>query len=254
MSTAAVMMVRDEADIIGHTIDWLYTQVDAIYMLDNRSTDGTRELAEEAGAVVVDDSEVGYYQSAKTSALAQRALRDGHAWVIPCDADEIWTAPNGMTLKEWTAGMGPDVLSVRGEILNFVPTGKDPNTGSPMERIQWRLEHPGHLPKVAARTSPYLTIHAGNHAVDFGARKPPSIPGILIRHYSWRSEEQYVRKILNGIEAYAATDLPAATGAHWRSWEGATDDQLRAHFREWFWVDNPEDRSDLVHDPWTKEE
>ena len=253
MSAAAVMMVRDEADILPHTLAWLSSQVDAVYMLDNRSSDDSRVIASAAGATVIDDSEVGYYQSAKTSSLAQRAFRDGHQWVFPIDADEIWMAPNNLTLSEWAGGMGPDVLSLRGEILNFIPTALDPPNDNPLKRIEWRLEHPGHLPKVAARTSPYLTIHAGNHAVDFGARKPPSVPGILIRHYSWRSEEQYVRKIRNGLEAYAATDLPAATGAHWRSWEGATDEQLAAHFREWFWVEDPTERSDLFHDPWSEE-
>ena len=255
MSVAALMMVRDEADIIGHTLDWLNTQVDHIYLLDNRSVDGTRELAEQSGATVIDDPEVGYWQSAKMSRLAYRAWEEGHQWVIPVDADEIWVSPSEWKLGPYLAGHGPDVLLVKGQILNFLPTGLDPKKEeNPLRRITWRIETPGVLPKVAARTSPTLTIHAGNHHADYGARKPWAVDGFQIRHYSWRTPEQYIRKIRNGLEAYAETNLPSGTGAHWRGFAGATDEELEAHFREWFWVEDPTARSDLVQDVWERNE
>lgn len=250
MSVAAVMMVRDEADILGSTLAWLRTQVDEIYVLDNRSTDGSREIAEAAGAVLRDDPEVGYFQSQKTSRLAREAYDAGHAWVVPVDADEIWGAPGGWTLSYYLGSMGPDVFLVRGTILNYVPTGLDDvDEPDPVRRLVWRIDQPGALPKVACRAGRSLKIHAGNHGADYGIRRPFALDGITIRHFSWRTEDQYLRKIRNGIEAYAATDLPETTGAHWRAWEGATDDEIRAHFREWFYVDDPDRRNDLIRDP-----
>jgi glycosyltransferase involved in cell wall biosynthesis len=251
VSVAAVMMVRDEADVLPGTLDWLRTQVDEIYVLDNRSVDGSREIAEAAGAVVRDDPEVGYFQSRKTSLLAREAYDAGHAWVVPVDADEIWAAPEGRTLSAWLGSQGPDVLVARAVLLNYVPTSlDDPGEPNPLRRLRWRFVEPGALPKVACRAKRSLTIHAGNHGADYGSpRRPFGIDGLTVRHFSWRTEAQYVRKIRNGIEAYAATDLPETTGAHWRAWDGATDDEIGAHFREWFYVDDPYARNDLVYDP-----
>jgi hypothetical protein len=244
------MMVRDEADVLGPTLRWLSTQVDAIYVLDNRSVDGSREIAEAAGAVVRDDPEVGYWQSAKTSALARDAYEAGHAWVVPVDADEIWAVADG-TVASYLAAQTPDVLLVSGLILNYVPTAlDDPAEQDPTRRLGWRIREPGRLPKVACRASDRLTIHAGNHGAQYGRRRQPyAYPGFSIRHFSWRSEEQYVRKIRNGIEAYAATDLEASTGAHWRTWAGASDEEIAQHFRDWFYVEAPEGRDDLVFEP-----
>ena len=44
MITAAVTMVRDEADIIETTVRHMLTQVDVVIVADNRSVDGTREI------------------------------------------------------------------------------------------------------------------------------------------------------------------------------------------------------------------
>lgn len=253
MSVCAVMLVRDEADIIRHTIQHLALQVDAIYVADNGSTDGTREILEEAEAFglceVTDDPEVGYWQSRKTSALARGALAAGHTWVVPCDADEFWFAPPGKTVAQHLSAMGPDVQIVKAQILNHVPTSLDPDEPNPAKRIGWRLPDPGDLPKVACRAAADLTIGMGNHDASYDTGgKPFAVPGLTIHHYSWRTAEQYVRKIRNGAEAYAATDMDPAYGAHWRGPALETDDDLMARFDKWFWADEPEAKG-LVYDP-----
>jgi hypothetical protein len=255
VSVAAVMMVRDEEDILPHVLAHLALQVDRVYALDNRSVDGTRGVLrhwEQAGLVVLlDDSEVGYWQSRKTTRLAERALADGHTWVVPVDADELWRAPDGRTLTDWLHGVPPDVQIVQAALFNHVPTGVDDTQDSnPLSRIGWRLAQPGALPKVAARLREGLTIHAGNHGADYGPRvKALTAPGLQVRHFSWRDPEQYLRKIRNGVEAYRATDLPDQIGAHWRMWDGQDDDAIRDYFWTWFFVMNPHDRDDLVYDP-----
>lgn len=250
MSVCAVMLVKDEADIIDYTIEHLTGQVDAIIVADNGSTDGTyEELVVNPAVTLVRDTEVGYWQDRKTTALAQAAFAQGHEWVLPCDADEFWYAPDGRPISDFLNGTAPDVRVVTGALFNHLPTAlDDPEESNPFRRIGWRQRSHGALGKVCARLTPDLQIHMGNHSASFDGRGL-TVPGLALRHYSWRDEEQYVRKIRNGERAYAATDMPEQIGGHWRMFAGADDDAIRDHFRRWFHADNPEADPSLMFDP-----
>jgi hypothetical protein len=93
----------------------------------------------------------------------------------------------------------------------------------------------------------------GNHSASFDGCGL-TVPGLVIRHYSWRSEEQYLRKIRNGERAYAATTMPETTGGHWRMFAGAEDQAVRDHFWRWFHTSDPYADSSLIFDPAPKPE
>lgn len=252
MSVAAVMLVKDEADVIVSTIVHLLHHVDHVLIADNGSTDGTRDLLadlKDGTVTVTDDREPGYYQSAKTTALAMVALEAGHQWVVPCDADECWYAPDGRMLRDWFAGVAPDVMVVTSQLYNHVPTEDDRRkTLDPLRRITWRQREPQTLGKVAARLRPDLSIEMGNH----GARTTGTgltVPGLHLRHFPWRSPEQYLRKIRNGSAAYAASNLPATFGVHWRMFDGKPDEAVLDHYEQWFHSSDPGRDDTLVHDP-----
>ena len=251
MKTAGIMLVRDEADIIGHTLDWMETQVDHIYLLDNCSRDPTTIIIEGREKVtVIPDNEIAYWQSRKMTDLARRALEEGFHWVVPCDADEMWIAPDGLTLAQFFEGVSPNIQVIRAELFDFVPTNLDNlEEENPFRRLQWRLPRKARLAKVACRTDRSLVIHAGNHGAHYTTHHF-AVGGLTIRHCTWRTEEQYLKKIRNGIEAYRATDLPEDVGAHWRMWDGIGEEAIREHFRKWFYYEDPELRG-LVHDPLT---
>jgi glycosyltransferase involved in cell wall biosynthesis len=86
-------MVRDEADIIEGTLRHMADEVDHLIVADNLSSDGTRDildtLAKDLPLTVVDDPDPGYTQSAKMSALAERAAVEQRAsWIVPFDAED----------------------------------------------------------------------------------------------------------------------------------------------------------------------
>lgn len=254
MSVAALMLVKDELDIVEHVVRHLSWNVDEILVLDNGSSDGTaellRELARELPLIVNHDPEVGYRQSEKTTWLAQVARLHGHAWVLPCDADEFWYQPSGMPIREFLQGVAPDVQVIAAQMFNHIPTALDePEEPSPFRRLRWRLRGPGALPKVCARTDPSLVIHMGNHGCTLNGTMLTT-GGLVIRHFSWRSEQQYVRKIINGARAYAATDLPETTGAHWRMFGNPPNEEAVAdHFYRWFYSLDPAANDNLIYDP-----
>lgn len=250
MSVAAIMMVRDEADIVGHTIRHLLAQVDHVYVADNRSVDGTSDIVRDFGessVSVTRDDEVAYRQSEKTTRLARWAMEDGHGWVVPCDADEVWTAGD-LTVRELLERQGPDVQVVTAALYDHVPTGVDPDLDDPVLRLGWRLAQPGVLPKVACRVHRKLTIHPGNHGADYGGLRFLAVDGLRIDHFTWRTPGQFVRKIRNGLEAYATVERKDI-GVHWRMFEGATDEAIREHYHEWFHVQWPANASHLTYQP-----
>ena len=242
-----VVMVRDEADIIASTIKHMQTQVDAIIVADNGSVDGTRRILDAMASdslLVVDDPVVGYYQSAKMTALARQAHEwFGAEWVIPFDADEIWLHVGGWPLRDVLPGLKHDVIHV--PLFDHVATG--PLTEcDPIARMGWRRPKAAPLPKVCYRYDPELTIGMGNHDVRVGEVRSEgtTIPGLMIHHFPYRSPEQVVRKIRNGAQAYAATDLREDYGDHWRGWGKILDREgepaIEELFRKWHWREVPD--------------
>lgn len=273
MTVAAAVLVKDESDIIEFTIRHLLDQVDHVMVADNGSTDGTLDILKRIGGEprmgrgtldIWDDPEVGYYQSDKMTAFAARLHAEGYRWVIPCDADEYWYSPFGK-IKDVVAGIEerePHALFLSAALLNHLVTDEDDGTEeNPFRRIGYRLEQVNTLPKIACRLVEGLKIGMGNHdAIAPGLVRSSggnTIPGeLIVHHFPWRSEEQFLRKITNGSRAYSATNLPATFGEHWRQWglpeTPNFETNVRAWFRQWGYRPDPyaeHEGGDLIYDP-----
>jgi glycosyltransferase involved in cell wall biosynthesis len=245
-----VTMVRDEADIIATTIRHMLDQCDGVIVADNRSLDGTSEIlaelaAEHSGLVVYHDDEVAYDQSRKMTALARIAHEDfGATWIVPFDADEIWCSMWG-TLRSFLAGRDDAEFVVTARLFDHVATAADDHRiVDPVGRIRWRRAEPAALPKVACRWRDDLVIEMGNHDATYAeAQRRSSATPLSIRHFPYRSATQVIRKIRNGAEAYAATELPEHFGAHWRGWgrilEESGPEAIVELFHKWHWRQDP---------------
>lgn len=233
----AVLRVKDEVDVLGFTLEHLRVQkLDGIFVIDNGSTDGTAETISRfhercmSGPIeswgpgsgnpwvmMADDPEVAYYQAAKMTGAAE-FLHDlnGAKWIIPVDADELWVT-RGTPLGDYFRALPDSVDCVEFNLYNHFPTSGDAGYQlNPFLRIAGRDPEPAPLPKVAIRWQSGMAIHQGNHGADGPvARVRPDCAEV--RHFPWRSFEQFEKKVRNGAAAYAAAaDLPEEMGAHWR--------------------------------------
>lgn len=243
----AISMVKDEADIIASTIEHLRHQVDHIIVADNGSTDGTLEILQSFDIEVVNDPEVAYYQSRKMTDLAHRAAEQGAEWVIPFDADEIWLGRHGK-IKDTLPEVNASIATA--QVFDHVATAKDPEVDDPIGRMRWHRAAANPMVKVACRPRANVTIHQGNHGADYGE----TIHDVLeVRHFPYRSADQFVSKVRNGAAAYAATNLPHGDGQHWRDYgrllEAHGEKAIQDVFRTYYWYLNPDFDSSLVEDP-----
>jgi glycosyltransferase involved in cell wall biosynthesis len=248
--TIGVTMVRDEADIVETTVRHMLKQTDGVIVADNLSTDGTFAILtgmaqEHSNLVVYVDDEVGYEQSKKMTALAHLAHEEfGAEWIVPFDADEIWYGPT-FRIADFLRLLPQEHDIVEARLYDHVCSGfDDPSIADPVERIQHRRGYAAPLRKVACRYRPDLVIEMGNHGATY--TDSPSMLSdrcIAIRHFPYRSPEQVVRKVRNGAQAYAATDLPETFGAHWRQWgvilEQQGEEAIHNLFHQWYYQEDP---------------
>lgn len=267
MSVWAITMVKDEADVIEPVLRHVAAQgVEGIIVADNGSTDGTREIIRDVQASIgvplhiQHDAEVGYYQSRKMSVLAARAAEWGGAeWIWPFDADELWyIGEPPLQVAGHVQHLGrehPDVHVLQSRLWHHFPTALDADEGNPFERMRYRAGDEAPIGKVIVRWRLGSNIHQGNHGATIAGLGPTD--GILhtdiqVRHFPYRSPEQFVSKAVNGAAAYAATDLDWSIGQHWREYglhyEQGGPERLRRIYREHFFYDLPS-AAGLVYDP-----
>lgn len=262
MRVFGICMTKDSEDIIYHfAVHALEEGLDGIIIANNMSTDKTQQELEkvqelmkdsQCKVVIVQDEEIGYYQSEKMTALAHLARKEHWAdWIISMDDDELWYSHTG-TIKETIYKLDKNVNVIQADLYNHFPSAIDPVTGNPFTEINWRQENKGSLPKVAVKYHKDMIIKQGNHSVELPFA--PVISNCLeIRHFPYRSWEQFKRKAINGGKAYEATNLPEDVGSHWRSYnkliEKWGDEVVKKEvYEKYFHFFSPIDNG-LVYDP-----
>jgi hypothetical protein len=237
----AVSMVKNEEDVIEETIRNLLEQgVDHVLVADNESTDSTpdilRSLARLHPVHTVHDPLVPFWQAEKVSLLARAATRNGAAWIVPFDADEIWRAHQGTLAQCLRRASAPIVTA---EWLDYLPIEQLPATRL-IDRFPYRLAQPSHLKKVAFRANWLARTNIGSHSVALPCAA--SVPGLRIAHYRFRSIDQMLTKAADGATALRSSGLPASV-PYWL--ELADTDGAGAQR----FIDGLVERSDIVFDP-----
>lgn len=252
-TTVAVALARDEADVVEGWVRHHFHEVDHIFIADNLSSDGTREIldalvAEGLPLTVIDDPDPAYLQSRKTSMLARMAadmFGPDDLYICPIDLDELWISRTDR-LRVTLPALPWDVVQV--PIYNHICTALDEPGDDPFATMVWRqrdAQHP--LGKVAFRYQPDVVVHQGNHGVTLPYPGPLGVltePLLELRHFPVRSPDHMVKKARNGTAAYRAAheadpDMPRDWGLHWQQWgailETHGDEALRSAFRDHWW-------------------
>ncbi len=102
-----------DEDIIEATVRNAIAQgADAVYLVDNASTDATVRLAEAAGATIAEVYQTEAFdgrlvQPLVNAVVARESLRSGadHVWWMLIDSDEFPEGPTGKTVKEYLASL-----------------------------------------------------------------------------------------------------------------------------------------------------
>jgi hypothetical protein len=253
-----VMIVRDVADLVGVNIAYHRAAgVDAVWVLDNGSTDGTSDvlagLAATDPAVHVRAEPGPFHQSELVGGLAAEAVADGVDWILPTDADEFWWSPDGSlrpALDAVPAGTG--ALAV--EIVNFVQDRRVRQAEpSALRTMTWRATPFGTVadarrlvtdgtiafvemrypPKWASRAAPGLRIHKGNHHVDGVPGPAVATDRLVLLHAPLRAAACLTGRAEHGRRSAAVEPDPLT------SWHLRRIAQLEAEGRlEAEWVAN----------------
>jgi hypothetical protein len=186
MKVAAVMMVRDEADILPMNVAFHRAAgVDEFLIVDNGSVDATprllRNLSRNDRSVSWTRNSGPFQQAEITTELVREAVRGGADWVLAIDADEFWLPQRqfGSLLESATA---PQVsvemvtlIQRRDQLLPSLSgllsmTRRVATPAGPPELAQALVTsgavayvESSYTPKVIHRASADVVVQTGNH-------------------------------------------------------------------------------------------
>jgi glycosyltransferase involved in cell wall biosynthesis len=226
MRVVAVLAVRNEARFIRGCLEHLFSEGVEAHVIDNESTDATREIVHE----YLGHGVVGVETLPRDGTFSLRAqLRRKEQlyctieadWFMHVDADEIHHAPGGVRLAESFARSEADGYNAVNFLeCTFVPTREEPDHDHPRFRETMRWYYP-FLPVFPHRLNawkrqpvPVDLGSSGGHVVQFaGLRMDPR--SLIMRHYLFLSRDHAVRK----YQLMSFEPSECADGWHgWRTW------------------------------------
>ena len=215
----AVLGTWMEEDVVEATVRNAFAQgVEAVYIVDNASTDATVERAIAAGATLAESFETGTYEERvrillMNAVVARISLSSGaqSIWWLWLDADEFPEGPGGVSVAEFLRGLDRRFRSVGSTCYNHFPTGKpeyicgfhpidfqpecEQYTSSYVHHcVQSHWKHP--LQRFA-RHDLFILASSGFHTGALRTREPVLEPvgGIVTHHFPYREESVTRRRM-----------------------------------------------------------
>jgi glycosyltransferase involved in cell wall biosynthesis len=201
-----------EQDVVEATVRNAFAQgVEAVYLVDNGSTDATVERAVDAGAVLAESFRTAVYEERvrilfMNAVVARISLASEaeHVWWLWLDGDEFPEGPAGTTVADYLKTLDRRFRVVGSTYYNHFPTdgpayleGFHPLDFQPMcERFvpespaYCSQPHWKHPLQRFDRSGPFLSSLMGFHGATLLMGEPVTEPegGIVTHHFQYREE------------------------------------------------------------------
>jgi hypothetical protein len=209
----AVLGTWMEGDIVEATVRNAFAQgVEAVYVVDNASTDDTVDRALAAGATLVETFATKQYEERirillMNGVVARISLASGapHVWWLWLDADEFPEGPGAMTIAEYLRTLDRRFRVVGSTYYNHFPhekpeyiPGFHPLDFQPLGE-RYTSKHVHHCKQPHWKhplqrfddEGPFIMASGGFHTGELRTREPLWEPtgGIVTHHICYRQEE-----------------------------------------------------------------
>ncbi|TVS08084.1 MAG: glycosyltransferase [Phycisphaerales bacterium] len=216
----AIMLVRDEADVLSEAIKGVLGWADSLWVLDNGSIDGSWEIVQEAAGSDPRVRAWGRVNAVFSDALRAAVFHDARTtfgpgdWIARVDADEVFHEQPSEFVRRlgrsesFVCGLLHEFVLLRGE-AEAIGRGEEDLSLPISERRRWWT--PNHYPE------PRLFRYRRSMRWP-GTRGHPWLAGVMateriqIRHYRWRTPEQARRRW--ALREAVRGSMPFG-GAHW---------------------------------------
>ncbi len=227
----AVIKTWMDEDVIGATVQNLKAHgFDAVYLVDNASTDATVPNAVKAGAEVAEVYETEFFdgrlvQPLVNAVIARESLRSRaeHVWWLLLDSDEFPEGPGGMSLRQYLSGLDRRFRVVGASFMNHVPSSKPEYLEGfhpidfqtlcypfePANHPPCALGHWKHPLQRFDRHGQFVLSNDGAHTAFASERLVEPSVGIVTHHFQYRDEERTRAK----LELVCGTSSPRS-GLH----------------------------------------
>ena len=209
-SFCAIVKSWMDEDVIEATVRNAISQgADAVYVVDNGSTDDTVAIAEATGATVAEVYETDVFdgrmaQVLMNAVVARESLRRGnrHIWWLYLDSDEFPEGPHGMSIREYLATLDRRFRIVGSKYLNHMPDSKPEYLPGyhpidfqplfyefePVRQPPCPLGHWKHCLQRIDRSGHFVMSNPGAHTATCSEVLVEPSQGILTHHFQYRDE------------------------------------------------------------------
>lgn len=257
----AVIKSWMDEDIIEATVRNLFAQgVDRVFLVDNASTDATVATAEAAGATVAEIYESDAFdgrlvQPLVNAVVVRESLRSNaeHVWWLMLDSDEFPEGPDGLTVREYLAGLDNRFRIAGATFMNHLPDRKPEYvsgfhpldyqplyyTFEPLNHAPCSLGHWKHPLQRFDRHGQFIVSNEGAHQAFASERLIEPTVGIVMHHFQYR-EEARTRDRLQLIHDTGRDELHSSAG--WSSFERRRRSLEAVYAQRWAEVETPPNR------------